>query len=159
MIAATELDTIEGLNLSNAFCQWWHTAGDDIYWAPNDRLEVLTHLVKCAQTLGRLGISHGFYHGNLKPSNILITDDQIVIDGISVILVRLNAPVDLLSKAWSPAQLITLCLCPMTYWALVSFFWNNDWRTPLCLRQNAHCNRWATRANFAWYWANWRDHF
>jgi hypothetical protein len=80
VIAATELDTIEGLN----FYQMPFVSGGTLQEmistrAPNDRLEVLTHLVKCAQTLGRLGISHGFYHGNLKPSNILITDDQIVL--------------------------------------------------------------------------------
>lgn len=47
--------------------------------APNNRLDILAHLVKCAQTLGRLSISTGFYHGNLKPDNILITDAGIVL--------------------------------------------------------------------------------
>lgn len=80
VIAATELDTIEGLS----FYQMPFVRGITLremlsLRAPNDRLDILPDLVKCAQTLGRLSISQGFYHGNLKPSNILITDDNIVL--------------------------------------------------------------------------------
>lgn len=78
IVTVSDLQIIDGLNYYQMpFYKGASLKDLMVSRAPNDRNDLLLHLVQTAQVLERLHSEYGFYHGNLKPGNILVTKEGV----------------------------------------------------------------------------------